>query len=498
MRIEGPGADRLILNANWNNRLFRVTAGQVHISGFSLQAGAVVGTNGNDAVEAKTGDNGEPMEGGGILNLADLTVSDCVFDSNAAIGGVGGAGFSGSPFNEPKAGGRGGNGAGGAVANYGTLAIANSLFTANMAFGGKGGPGGENFDGHTGYGASGGFGGDSYGGAILNHGTLSASNCAFSEDYAMAGAGGTGGSGQIWGGVGGQGGNVSGGSIWSDGSVNLINCSFYREDALAGRGGAGGGGSALGIGGSGGTAIGGAIFDSGGGTMIHCTIARGQSLAGSGGLGDPQGPVGSGIACGIATRNDGRLIILNTVVALNDVAGSSYKAPDVGGTVTSLGHNFIGKQDGYSIGWISSDVLGTAATPKDPKLASNNEYGMSPLRGSPLIDAGDDSVLGPPLYLATDQRGGPRRSLGHVDIGAVEVGSAFRITGLRTNGAGLNVSFTTEYGFPYHLESKDTCAAATWTPVGPIAVVGDGNVMTVADTRPRAATNRYYRVVLTQ
>ena len=42
------------------------------------------------------------------------------------------------------------------------------------------------------------------------------------------------------------------------------------------------------------------------------------------------------------------------------------------------------------------------------------------LPGSPAIDAGDDSVLDPPLSLTTDQRGMPRLRAFHVDIGAFE------------------------------------------------------------------------------
>ena len=41
--------------------------------------------------------------------------------------------------------------------------------------------------------------------------------------------------------------------------------------------------------------------------------------------------------------------------------------------------------------------------------------------GSPAIDAGDDAVTGPPDNLTTDQRGLPRLSGAHVDIGAYEV-----------------------------------------------------------------------------
>jgi hypothetical protein len=42
---------------------------------------------------------------------------------------------------------------------------------------------------------------------------------------------------------------------------------------------------------------------------------------------------------------------------------------------------------------------------------------MPPLAGSPAIDAGNDSVTN---SLATDQRGFPRLTGAHVDIGAVE------------------------------------------------------------------------------
>src|SRR5215831_19125568 len=61
----------------------------------------------------------------------------------------------------------------------------------------------------------------------------------------------------------------------------------------------------------------------------------------------------------------------------------------------------------------------------DPKLGPLQDNGgptftHALLPGSPAIDAGDDSVLGPPLSLTTDQRGPglPRKSGLHVDIGA--------------------------------------------------------------------------------
>jgi hypothetical protein len=45
---------------------------------------------------------------------------------------------------------------------------------------------------------------------------------------------------------------------------------------------------------------------------------------------------------------------------------------------------------------------------------------MALTAGSSAIDAGDDSVLGPPDSLTTDQRGLPRKSGPHVDVGAFE------------------------------------------------------------------------------
>jgi len=61
----------------------------------------------------------------------------------------------------------------------------------------------------------------------------------------------------------------------------------------------------------------------------------------------------------------------------------------------------------------------------NPLLAPLGNYGgptqtMPPLPGSPAIDAGSDSVTNAPYNLTTDQRGLPRLSGAHVDIGAVE------------------------------------------------------------------------------
>ena len=108
----------------------------------------------------------------------------------------------------------------------------------------------------------------------------------------------------------------------------------------------------------------------------------------------------------------------NTIVAGN-ISGA---APDVIGSVTSLGNNLIGNASNSS-GWISSDLTGTTLAPIDPVLAPLGNYGgttetMPLLPGSPALDAGNVSLV--PIGVTTDQRGEPRLLNGNVDIGAFE------------------------------------------------------------------------------
>src|SRR5262249_30509049 len=77
---------------------------------------------------------------------------------------------------------------------------------------------------------------------------------------------------------------------------------------------------------------------------------------------------------------------------------------------------------------VNGDQAGSVASPLDPRLGTLQNNGsptltMALLPGSPAIDAGDDSVLGAPLFLTTDQRGPgfPRKAGLHVDIGAFEI-----------------------------------------------------------------------------
>ena len=133
-------------------------------------------------------------------------------------------------------------------------------------------------------------------------------------------------------------------------------------------------------------------------------------------------------------NQSGPVTLGNTIVATN----TASTGPDVDGTVTSKGHNLIGKTDGSS-GWVGSDLTGTIASPLNPLLAALGNYGgptqtMALLPGSPAIDAGNNALI--PGGVTTDQRGTgyPRTVNGTVDIGAFE-SSGFTIAVLRAAGS---------------------------------------------------------------
>jgi hypothetical protein len=104
---------------------------------------------------------------------------------------------------------------------------------------------------------------------------------------------------------------------------------------------------------------------------------------------------------------------LNTLVA--DNAAADY-APDLYGTLASLGHNLIGNSTGGS-GYADTDLLDV-----DPLLGPLDDYGGPTLThallpGSPALNTGDPTQLGVP-----DQRGVLRR--GGVNIGAYQASAS--------------------------------------------------------------------------
>jgi len=207
------------------------------------------------------------------------------------------------------------------------------------------------------------------GGGIANLGTLTVSNSTFFGN-----------------------GYDSGGGLRNNGTATVINCTFADNHASIGAG----------------------IYNASGTlTLLNSTIVENSSGGSPGGLAQN------------ATAN-----IQNTIIARNSFSGFPNLPQDVGGAVTSLGHNLIGKSNGSS-GWVASDLTGTMRAPLDPLVGPLQDNGgptftAALLPGSPAIDAGRKG--GPD----TDQRGRPRpydnlaipNSVGGngCDIGAFEVG----------------------------------------------------------------------------
>ncbi len=202
------------------------------------------------------------------------------------------------------------------------------------------------------------------GGGILNVGTLAISDSTIAGNTAYG----------------------SGGGLFNVGTLTVTNSTITGNTAASGSGGG--------------------ILNAGTALLVNDTIAR--NTAGTGG--------------GLALASPAtQTRVWNTLVALNTAAAD----PDILGSFVSLGHNLIGNTAGATgFSTAKQDLLNvSAASIGLGQLASNGgpTQTMRLLPGSVAIDRGDDGVLTSPLtHLTTDQRGKPRRSGAHVDIGAYE------------------------------------------------------------------------------
>jgi len=177
---------------------------------------------------------------------------------------------------------------------------------------------------------------------------------------------------------------------------------------------------------------------------------------------------------------------------------AEYSSPDVSGQFTSQGYNLIGQSNGsggFADG-VNADLVGSTNAPLNPLLGplTNNggpTFTIALLPGSPALDAGDDALLAAPLNLLTDQRGLPRKSGAHVDIGAYER-QALLITALARSGNDVRISFVAELGSSYRIERKDDLAAGDWTTVAD-SLVGTGGVVQVTDPGAASQPKRFYR-----
>lgn len=506
----------------------------------------------------ETGSDGG--DGGGIYNIGNATLNNCLLSSNATGAGFEGivvysygTGFGGH-------GGKGGDG--GAVFNAGSITLNACMITNNIcASGGKGG-GGDIYSFHQSYdpyiydflsfdfAAYGGPGGN--GAGIFSSGILSMNLCTLYRN--ICGNGGDGGSGATTdtspvGGVGG-----SGGGVFSTGTLKLANCTLAAN--YCGNGGNGGDGyrsnsdidrdslaSGHGYdGGHGGS--GGGVYSAGPSAFVACSVlGNSGGLGGKGGVGYPGyynfGPYTEPRSDGIGglggNGGDGGLFsaasnnvvdsLVNCLVASNSagiggtagygittngeivpvLSAATNGFTDLNGNFSSGGHNLIGifgSSTGFANG-IKHDLVGSSLNPINPLLAplannGSNTLTMSPLPGSPAIDAGDDALLSAPYNLTTDQRGQPRRYAAHVDIGAVEYNG--KLNGLiqppfvmneQKSGAGFQFTFAAATKNSYSV--LVTTNFVNWTLLGPAIETSPG-FFSFKDASGTNAPRRFYRI----
>jgi hypothetical protein len=131
-------------------------------------------------------------------------------------------------------------------------------------------------------------------------------------------------------------------------------------------------------------------------------------------------------------------------------AGSGTINPDVSGTFTDQGNNLIGISQGSTnfVNGTNGNIVGTFATPVNPKLAALGDYGGTTkthalLPGSVAINAGNNTGA-----TTTDQRGATRIVGGTIDIGAYE-SAGF---GLTPTGTPQSTAINTAFATPLQLQ----------------------------------------------
>lgn len=173
-------------------------------------------------------------------------------------------------------------------------------------------------------------GGYAYGGAILNSGTLSLTDCRLAGNSASGGVGG----GTSFGGLGG--GSGRGGAIANiaGGSLALIRCRLDGNGTWGGTGGADVRGF---MGGPGGAGIGAAVYSESGLTITDCWFESNYAIPGAGGSGSPNGPLGFALGGALhangnpVARVSGSTFDGNSAYGTNARAGAIWVA---GGTVS--------------------------------------------------------------------------------------------------------------------------------------------------------------------
>lgn len=306
-----------------------------------------------------------------------------------------------------------------------------------------------------------------------------------------------------------------------DGTVILNNCTITRNVA-------GPGDTATGLGKGGGLyAISGTVV------INNSTLSDNVAVGQGGGLYGPSVTLNNSTLCNnYALGNGGGM---SQVSPVNNSTLSGNSAPYGGGAYTQL-LNFNLNNSTFSentalisggglykgVGSVSltntimagntaptnSDIFGifssdNSFTNGNPLLAPLGHYGgptltMPPLAGSPAIDAGDDSVTN---FLTADQRGYPRLSGAHVDIGAVEVQVVSEANAPMLNRPVVQANGGFTFDFTSSPDTDFTVLAATnpaqpatqWSNLGPATQNPPGQYQFTDIFAPNYP-KRFYRV----
>lgn len=176
------------------------------------------------------------------------------------------------------------------------------------------------------------------------------------------------------------------------------------------------------------SSIGGGLCNGGPVTLNACTLSFNQAVLGGGILDSNSITLNNCTLSGNFSSSAGGAIYASYSETLNNCTISSNSAGSIGGIckVVSLPLRLTntivaGNSSGDLALGPDTSVNSLVGYPI-PRLAPLGNYGgptqtMPPLFPSPVIDGGTNSVTN---FLSTDQRGFPRLSGAHVDIGAVE------------------------------------------------------------------------------
>jgi hypothetical protein len=438
--------------------------------------------------------------GGAIFNFGSVSVFNCQFVSNSAVGGVGGDGSDGS--DGPIKGGNGGNGGagggalGGGIYTGGSLSIMDSTFSGNAAQAADGGVGGAGGSGlNPGVAGSGGAAGIAGGAGLYATNTNAVVvilSSTFAGNLAQGGTSQNAGTGTAGLGLGGsRGGNAFGGGIDNDkgGSTTLTNCTFFENIARGGAGGNGGdGGGAGGNGGNGGNATGGGIYNLGTVTAMNCTFSKGiaaggtNGVAGSGGSSGKNGSRGLSRGGNIANANGKKnsFTLINSIIAaaISPFGASGFGRFADGGFNISADRSIVFK---------SAKKGGTSLANTNPKVGDLADNG-GPTETVAIISASSPAVnfIQGDNFPPEDQRGVSRPQLNLPDAGAFELNpNQLRIVSQPQSAnvsVGSNVMFSVGVVGPAPLGYQ-------WYFASSNVVADDSDLLADATTNSVALTN---------